>query len=249
MTAKVAKEATPWVILSDGKLFYTVVDISSDYHTKQGYFRAEDLKRLSGAITSSKGAEFLMFPARTHDKLHKMARHAQIIREKDAGVIIAYTGITSDSIVIDSGSGSGALACRLGLVAKKVITYDVDERSLAATKKNVELLGLKNVSIKEGSAYDGFSERNVDVIILDLPEPYNAIKSAKKSLVSGGSLVSYSPNIGQCQQMVIDARKAGFVHERTIELIERDWVIDERRCRPDFAGLGHTGFLSFYRKA
>lgn len=238
-----------WVVLSDGKTFYTVTDITQDYHTKQGYFRAEDLKKKSGPITSSKGDEFLMFPARTHDKLHKMARHAQIIRAKDAGVIIAYTGITSDSIVIDSGSGSGALACRLGLVAKRVITYDIDERSLTTTKKNIELLGLKNVTVKEGSAYDGFSEKNVDVIILDLPEPYNAIDSAKKSLMSGGSLVSYSPNIAQCRQMVIDARKEGLVHERTIELIEREWVIDEMRCRPDFKGLGHTGFISFFRKA
>ncbi len=236
-----------WLIITDGKTTYTVTDTSKDYHTKHGYFRKEDLAKASGIITTSTGIEFLLFPARLHDRLARMARHAQIIRPKDVGAIIAHAGITKDSIVIDAGSGSGALAVRLGLIAKKVVTYDIDERSIMTTKKNIELLGLRTVTIKKKDAYTGFDEKKVDVIVLDLPEPWRAIPSAPASLLPGGTLVSYSPHVTQCQQMVVACRAAGFVHERTIELIERDWVLDEKRSRPDFGGLGHTGFLSFFR--
>ncbi len=237
-----------WLVLTDAKTTYTVTDTSKDYHTKHGYFRKEDLAKACATITSSKGVDFLLFPARPHDRLVRMARHAQIVRAKDAGAIIAYAGITKDSIVVDAGSGSGALAVRLGLVAKRVVTYDIDERSIEATKKNVGLLGLGNVTIKQKDAYEGFDEKEADVVVLDLPEPWRAISSAAASLLPGGTLVSYSPHVAQCQQMVVACREAGLVHERTIELIERDWVLDEKRSRPDFGGLGHTGFLSFFRR-
>lgn len=237
-----------WLIITDGKVTYTVTDASKDYHTKHGYFRKEDFAKADGTIMTSTGVKFLLFPARPHDRLARMARHAQIVRPKDVGAIIAYAGITRDSTVIDAGAGSGALAVRLGLIAKKVVTYDIDDRSIMATTKNVELLCLHNVAVKKKDAYSGFDERHADVVVLDLPEPWRAIASASASLLPGGTLVSYSPHVMQCQQMVVACRDAHFVHERTIELIERNWVLDEERSRPDFKGLGHTGFLNFFRK-
>ncbi len=236
-----------WIILTDGTTTYTITDTSRDYHTKHGYFCKEDLTKGDATITSSKGAKFLLFPARPHDRLARMERHAQIIREKDAGAIIVYAGVTKDSLVIDAGSGSGALAVHLGLVAKKVVTYDIDERSIAATQKNITLLDLSNVVVKKKDAYQGFDEKKADVVVLDLPEPWRAISSATASLLPGGTLVSYNPHVVQCQHMVVACRDAGLVHERTIELIERGWVLDEKRSRPDFSGLGHTGFLCFFR--
>jgi len=48
--------------------------------------------------------------------------------------------------------------------------------------------------------------------------------------------------------MVVAAKKMGMIHVKTLEIIERSWQVDEQRCRPDFQSLGHTGFLSFFRR-
>ena len=40
----------------------------------------------------------------------------------------------------------------------------------------------------------------------------------------------------------------GSVLWHPIELIEREWEIDEKRARPKFQMLGHTGFLIFAKK-
>ena len=39
-----------------------------------------------------------------------------------------------------------------------------------------------------------------------------------------------------------------FVYLKTVELIERHWKIDGRVARPNSEGIGHTAFLSFFRK-
>ena len=96
--------------------------------------------------------------------------------------------------------------------------------------------------------YTGFEEKNADVITLDLPSPWNALASAKMSLKLGGFLVSYNPHITQNQRMVIEAEQHGFTHLKTVECILREWAISEQQCRPNFEALGHTGFLSFFRR-
>lgn len=228
---------------------YLVKDSSKDFHTKDGYIKKKDLKK-TGKVKTNKGKEFLVCKPTMADVYKKMHRHAQIMTLKDIGMIIAQCGITKTTVVADAGSGSGATACFLGLVAKKVITYDIDERSLETTKKNIALLGLKNVTIKKKDIYkDGKKTKGfADVFTLDVPQPWDALVNVNHMLKLGGFLVSYSPQITQSQKMVVAAEKLGFVHDKSIETIERSWILDEKRARPGFESLGHTGFLSFFRK-
>ena len=55
---------------------------------------------------------------RLPDVLRKLTRGPQIITLKDAGIISAYTGISSGDLVVDAGSGSGFLAIYLGNLVK-----------------------------------------------------------------------------------------------------------------------------------
>lgn len=228
---------------------FLVKDTSKDYHTKHGFFKKEDLKKKANSIKANTGREFSIFNPFFIDLYRKIKRDAQIIPLKDIGLIVAETGIGKSSKIVDAGAGSGALCCFLASIAKEVTTYDIREDFIEIVKHNIDFLKLKNVKIKNKNIYEGIDEKNVDVIVLDLPEPWLAIESAKKALKIGGFLVSYSPTIPQAADFINKINKdENFVHIKTSEIIERNWEIDERKVRPKSQQIGHSGFVSFVRK-
>ena len=228
---------------------FLVKDISKDYHTKHGFFKKEDLKKSGKAIKTNTGKEFSIFNPYFIDLYKKIRRDAQIIPLKDIGLIVAETGVNNKSKVVDAGSGSGALCCFLANIAKEVITYDIREDFIEIVNHNVAYLKLKNVKIKNKNVYDGIDEKNADLIVLDLPEPWNAIEAAKKALKVGGFLVSYSPTIAQTADFVNSINKdKNFVHVKTSEIVEREWEVEGRKVRPKSQGIGHSGFVSFVRR-
>jgi len=228
---------------------FLIKDTNSDYHTKYGFFKKEDLKKTDKKIVSNTKKKFTIFDPYFIDLYRKIKRDAQIIPLKDIGLIVAETGINNKSNVVDAGSGSGALCCFLANIAKEVTTYEIRPDFIEIVKKNIDFLGLNNIKIKNKDIYDGISEKNVDLIVLDLPEPWKAIDSAKKSLKTGGFLVSYSPSIPQTSDFVNQINNdIDFVHVKTSEIIERNWEIDGRKVRPRSQQIGHSGFISFVRK-
>ncbi|MBN2053149.1 methyltransferase domain-containing protein [Candidatus Woesearchaeota archaeon] len=225
------------------------VDEAKDFSTKHGTIRKKDLAKEPGSKVKMGSHEFIILDPVFLDHYKRIKRMAQIITLKDIGAIIAHTGINKESVVLDAGAGSGALACFLAMIAKKVISYEKDKRSLEIARSNVEDLGLKNIIINEGDIYDykKIKEKYADVFTLDVPEPEKAIKTALKVLKTGGFLTVYLPNINQVQDFV-KALPEEFLLEKTIEVIEREWTIDEKRARPATKDHGHTGFLTFARK-
>jgi len=238
------------LLVSADNQSYLLRDLTKDFHTKHGFIRATEIKKAKDGqrLATNMGYEFTLFTPTFADLFSKINRGPQIITPKDIGTIIAYAGIGKDSVVVDAGSGSGALCCFLAHVAKKVVTYENDSRSVEVTKKNIQLFGLKNITLKQADVYQGIAEKKVDVITLDLPEPWKCLEHAGKALKAGGFLISYSPHITQALQLVNGAAAAGFTHLRTQETIERQWVVDGQRARPEYQMLGHTGFLTFLRK-
>ena len=229
---------------------FLVKDTSKDYHTKYGFFKKEDLKAKAGSkVISNTKKEFTVFDPYFIDLYRKIKRDAQIIPLKDIGLIVSETGINGNSKVVDAGSGSGALCCFLANISKEVVTYEIREDFIEIVKKNIDYLGLKNVKIKNKNIYEGVDEKNIDLIVLDLPEPWKAIGSAKKALKAGGFLVSYSPSIPQTADFVNEINNdKDFVHVKTSEIIERNWEIDGRKVRPRSQQIGHSGFISFVRR-
>lgn len=238
------------LITKQGKKFY-VKNLDEDLHTEYGFIKKEELKKAKegDSLISNTKKEFFVFNPYFIDLYRKIKRDAQIIPLKDIGLIIAETGINKSSRVLDAGSGSGALACFLASIAKEVITYEIREDFVEIVKSNVDFLGFKNLKIKNKNIYNEIDDKNIDVIILDLPEPWNAIENCSKALKPGGFLVSYSPSVPQVADFVNAIRKnENFVYLKTIEIVEREWEVEERRVRPKSKGLGHSGFLSFARK-
>lgn len=185
------------------------------------------------------------------DLFKKAKRGPQVILLKDAALIAAYSGLESGCKVVDAGTGSGWLAAYLAKITApkgEVITYERRKEFVKLAKQNFKLFKLKNIKIKNKDIYDGISEKNLDLITLDLQEPWKVISSAEKALKSGGYLVVYSPQITQVIEFVNALKNSKFKVEKIIEVLERHWKVDGKIARPEFQMLGHTGFLTFARK-
>ena len=237
-------------IVAKGKQ-YLITDTSKDVATLYGTISKEDLKKPSGSVVKTKDTnkEFVLLDAAFIDIYKRFRKLPQTIPLKDIGLIIGETGINKDSIVVDGGVGSGALAAALANVVKQVISYDVREDCIKTAQQNIAAVGLKNITIKQKSLYDGIEEENADLITLDLPEPWKVIPHAAKALKIGGFIVSYSPSVPQVQDFVTALHKnEQFLYMKTVELIERLWEVEGRRVRPKSTGIGHSGFLTFGRK-
>jgi tRNA (adenine57-N1/adenine58-N1)-methyltransferase len=166
---------------------------------------------------------------------------------KDAGIILAYTGIDKTSVVIDAGTGSGYLACFLARCAKKVYSFDVKESAVELGKKNAAFLELDNIEFAVGDVSQDIALPNCDAFILDMPNPQTCLNSVSKVLKSGGILACYLPCITQVITLV-SALGEGYIHFKTVEVMEREWHVHEPKVRPISDSISHTAFLVFIRK-
>ena len=222
-------------------------------HTKIGEILAIaeliiDTLKKNGKVKTNTGKEAIILDATFSDSYSRIKRGPQIIPLKDIGLIISETGIGKKSKVLDAGTGSGALACMLANISKEAVSYEKREDFFQIAQKNKEMLELKNLKIKNKDVYDCIEEKNLDVIILDLPEPWLAVGNAKKALKTGGFLVSYSPTLPQSSDFISEILKQDFHYIKTCEIIEREWELDGRKIRPKSQAIGHSGFISFCRK-
>ncbi len=231
-------------------LRYYLTDLSRDFHTKYGFISKKDLKKKDGSkVKSSMGKEFVIFTSQFADNFRKLRRAPQTVIAKDFGQIIAETGLGKEDVVVDAGTGAGALACALANICKKVVSYETRQEHIDVAKENIDFLGIKNVAIKNKDIAKGIDEKNVDLVTLDVPEPWQAITSVHKALKIGGWLVAYTPTIIQASQFVDALEKnESFLFDSTIEIIKRNWIVEGRRLRPSSAEIGHTAFLTFIRK-
>ncbi|MFC1704915.1 tRNA (adenine-N1)-methyltransferase [Nanoarchaeota archaeon] len=237
-------------VLIDKSRAYFVSDLTKDFHCTDGVISKKDLKKKDGSMVESNTKKrFSVFTTTFLDDYKRIQRDAQIISIKDIGAILSYTGVDKNSKAVDAGAGSGALACYLAHICKEATTYDIRDDFIKVVKKNKEFLDLKNLKVKKGDICKGIDEKDIDLVTLDLPAPWNAIVPAEKALKVGGFMVSYSPSITQTTDFVNEVKKfPNLIYERTMEIIKRSWEINGRKVRPQTRGIGHTGFLTFVRK-
>lgn len=183
------------------------------------------------------------------DILKKLKRLPQIVTPKDASLILGYTGISPDSLVIDAGSGSGFLCIFLAYYCRKgrVVTYEKRPDFAKAVRKNVKLSRLKNIVVKEKDILEGIEEKNVDLITLDMKGAEEVVKNAFQVLRPGGWLVVYSPYIEQVISARNEMENLDFGQIKTVENIVREWRVG-RHTLPEVSGVIHTGWLTLARK-
>ncbi len=238
------------LVAEDGKKFY-VRNLSEDFHTQFGFIAKAALAKAAAGdvVRTNTGKELFVYEPSFIDSYGRIKRAPQIIPRKDVAAIVAETGIGKGSVVVDAGTGSGALALFLANIAKKVVTYEIRDDFAAIAGENVKLLQLKNITVKKKDIYNGIDEKDVDVVTLDLPEPWKAVEHAAKALKIGGFIVSYSPTTPQVSDFIAAvAKNKSLLLIKTIEIIEREWEFNDRVVRPLSQQIGHSGFLTFVRK-
>ena len=242
------------VLSPDNKTFLVTVSENKKMGTHKGEIKLGQCigKTFGEKIYSNLEHAFLLLEPTLEDKMMKVKRHTQIIYPKDAALIILKTGIGPGMRVIECGTGSGSLTIALANAVApngKVYTYDVRGKHLENAKMNIENAGFSEfVEYKLRQAQEGFDEEDVDIVILDLPSPWDGIASASRSLKGGGRIASLSPTYNQVERCVEDLQKHGFVYIETLELLLRYMQVSAGKTRPVDRMVSHTGFLTFGRK-
>jgi tRNA (adenine57-N1/adenine58-N1)-methyltransferase len=206
-------------------------------------------------VTTQMGARLLAVRPTFAEQVTGRVRQAQPIYPKDLGAILVSADIRPGAKVLEAGTGTGALTLALLRAVGRegrVVSYEQREDFLEAAKRAIaETLGEvpPNLDLKLGDAYAGVEERDVDRVLLDLPEPWQAVPAAKVALRPGGIVFAHCPNVSQVQRFFDCLREVrGFGMLEVFEVLQRGWTVRGRSLRPSHRMVAHTGFLCFARR-
>ncbi|UCD14627.1 MAG: tRNA (adenine-N1)-methyltransferase [Thermoplasmatales archaeon] len=196
--------------------------------------------------------QFWILSPSLQDKLQSLHRRAQIILPRDAAHILMYCSVEPGQHVLEAGIGSGSLTIALASAVApngKIISYDIREDFIEHALKNIRKAGLdRYVSIKTKDVTESIGEKELDAVILDIPNPWEAIENVWDALKVGGYFCAYSPLTSQVEKTVKELWKHRFIEIKTFENIQREMIVSTHGTRPSFDMLGHTGYLTFARK-
>ncbi len=246
-----------WILLTSQKGKRWLVKIEDrPFSCHMGTIQMRDAvgKEEGDCLETGEGSRLFLFRPTLADYIFKMKRQTQIIFPKDLGAIIFYGDIHPGNTVLETGIGSGALSLALlRAVGDRGRLISVEKRlkfGQLARENITRFCGQRpaNHDIIIGDVQDLPLHIRVDRALLDLPEPWHAVRHVAPYLKTGGILVSLSPQVAQVQLTYRELKAHGFTHIHCFELMERGWLVDDRRARPKDRMIGHTGFITVAKK-
>ena len=249
----VAGERVLLVDPKDRRYLITLV-AGATFHTHAGIVAHDDLigSCEGRTITGSTGRSFLVLRPTLSDVVLKMPRGAQVIYPKDLGAILIAADIGPGQRVLEAGVGSGALSMTALRAGASVVGYelrtDFAERARANVAATLGPDAPYRVEIRDVTL--GIDERDLDRVLLDMPEPHKVVAAAGEALRPGGILLAYLPTINQTAllRQALAESDAPFGMAETQEIMRRTWHVEARSVRPDHRMVGHTGFLTTARR-
>jgi tRNA (adenine57-N1/adenine58-N1)-methyltransferase catalytic subunit len=205
-------------------------------------------------IRSSLNEPFLVFRPSFPQLIPNLPRSAQIIYPKDLGPILIWADLFPGARVVEAGVGAGALSMALLRAigdTGELISYEIREDFAELARKNVaKYYGpVSNWSLKVADIATEFEQREIDRVLLDLPEPWQVVDAAWKALRPGGILLCYLPTVLQVKSLVDALRNdQRFACIETMETLMRFWHVKGMSIRPQHRMVAHTGFLTSARR-
>jgi len=166
---------------------------------------------------------------------------------KDAGLVIAYSGIGKDSKVVELGTGSGFMTIQLANIANEVITYEKRKEFAELASANIKKAGLKNVVLKEADVLNGFDDKDADLVFCDIAEAEKTVENSYSALKKDGTFAAHCLNVEQAKVLFLELEKH-FGDVFMTECIVRDYNVRDFGTRPKNFGLMHSAYLVFARK-
>ena len=182
-----------------------------------------------------------------------LPRQAQLIYPKDIGTILLWGDIHPGARVIEIGVGPGATSIALLRAVGThgcLVSYEIREAFAAMARDNVARFygPAPQWTLKVADAYEGFEERGIDRLVVDLSEPWRVVPHAARSLRSGGVFVGFVPTVLQMKELADELRAGGFAAIEIIESLQRYWHVKDRSVRPQHRMVAHSGFLIIARR-
>ena len=240
-----------------GRRYLIELEPGKDFHYHRGFLAHDAIIGASDGSRhrSSMGSVLLALMPRLADYTEKMGRGATIIYPKDAAAILMWADIGPGNVVLEAGTGSGALTMALAravIPGGRVVSVERREDHAARARKLIKgFFGEvpDHVELRVGNIEEAFEGLEPDRVVLDLPEPWLQVAPAAKGLAAGGIFCCYLPTVPQLQTVRASLDETGaFTGISTFEVLIRDWAIDGRSVRPAHRMVGHTGFITVAKK-
>ena len=232
------------VLLIDPKRrrYLITLKTGGEFHSHSGFVPHDQLIGApeGSTVRSTREVAYLAVRPTLSDFVLKMPRGAQVIYPKDLGPILMLADIWPGCRVLESGVGSGALSMAMLRAGADIVGYELREDFLGPST-------LERYRIEIRSCYDGIDERDLDRVVLDLPEPWQVVAHAEKALHPGGILLAYTPSIMQVVHLRERLAESSFDVPETLEVLNRTWHVEGQAVRPDHRMVAHTGFLTHAR--
>jgi tRNA (adenine57-N1/adenine58-N1)-methyltransferase len=220
-----------------------------------GRFTADELIGLpEGSVLRTALGEHLQIFRPTYAQLiPNLPREAQVIYPKDVGTILVWGDIHPGARVVEIGVGPGATTIALlravGTTGE-VVTYEIRDSFAKMARDNVARFHgpAPQWRLIAADAYAGIDERDVDRLVVDVPEPWRVVPHAALALRPGGVFVGFIPTVLQMQQLVGALRDGGFGAIEAMESLQRFWHVTARSVRPEHRMVAHSGFLVVARR-
>lgn len=225
-----------------------------ELHTHKGIVKHNDLIGASwgSQIFSHTGSPFFLLQPMLGDILTNLKRNTQILYPKDIGFLLVNMGVGPGKRVLEAGTGSGSMTIALAYTVGKegkVFTYEKRPEFQQLARKNLTRLGLEDrVEFKLGDIADGFEEKDMDALFLDVVNPYDYISQAREALRPGGFFGSLVPTMNQASRLLRVLQRNQFAFLEMTEILMRYFKPEPSRIRPTDRMVAHTGYLIFGRK-
>ena len=223
------------------------------FMTHRGVIKHDDIigQPWGVRLESHSGHPFFVLQPGITDLVQAIKRTTQIMYPKDIGYIVLRLGVGPGRRVLECGGGSGGLTTVLAYLIGDtgcVYSYERNPETQQLARKNLRLFGLEQrVEFKLGDANEGFEERNLDAIFLDLPNPYDYLEQVRASLKGGGQFATLLPTMNQVELTLRALSHSNFAFIDVCEILLRHYKSDWSRLRPVDRMVAHTGYLIFAR--
>lgn len=205
-------------------------------------------------VLNHRGEPFLVLRPSYAELIPSLPRRAQPIYPKDVGVLLQWGDVGPGMRLIEIGTGPGALTLALLRAVGPTGTltsYELREDHAAATRDNVARFhgAAPNWTVRVQDAAAGLAERDVDRVVVDVPEPWGLLDGIATALRPGGILSCFLPTLLQVKSLA-DAlhEHPAYGHVATLEAFLREWHVEGRSLRPAHRMVAHTGLLVFARR-